>query len=99
MKFEMALRLLGLSEWELSPDRIREAFAYEIKLAHPDTAAMGTLAPTVSTLQEAREVLLNRVNGADLACKQCHGTGKVRMTGSIAYRECGVCKGTGDKRE
>lgn len=97
MKLREAIELLGLSEWELEPDRIREAFRHEVMKHHPDTQgqAMGEeTGRTIDQLKAARDTLLNRRNVDEFACRTCKGTGSVRYR--MGTRPCGACKGTGD---
>ena len=93
MKFGTALELLGISEWEATPERAREAFNSEVKRLHPDTGGEGA---DISKLIAARNLVLNRRNDAEFACKQCKGKGTV--SARMGVKPCGACKGTGETR-
>jgi DnaJ-class molecular chaperone len=95
MKLSYAAALLGVNEGA-SKESVREAWALAVKAAHPDTGASPVRAAAViEKLTEARDLLLNALAGADLACKLCGGTGKVRAT--LGARDCTACNGTGER--
>lgn len=96
MKRELALQLLCLDKAKttLTPEIVMEAFRARVKLAHPDTAPGACLErPLVQDLLCAKKILLAQLTDADSACKLCSGVGMVR--GTVGYRACVACKGTG----
>ncbi len=99
MTRDTALQLLGLSDWEVTPERVQEAFTFEVKRMHPDTvhADPVTGAPVdFDRLKQARDLLRQVVAGEDLRCKPCGGRGTVRHR--MGVKPCGACKGTGDRQ-
>lgn len=94
MGYDAALELLQLRPtYDVST--IKAAFARRCRESHPDTFdAGGDPTVTIDALQAARDVLLQAALGMNRACKLCRGVGQVR--GSVGWRRCGACKGTGD---
>lgn len=94
------LGLVGTALAELTDPQIRLAFANAVKLHHPDTApdkdAPARIVWTVDALKAARDVLLNRRNVAEFACKTCKGKGTVRYR--MGTKRCEACRGTGETR-
>lgn len=94
--------LLGLTPGEATSVRaVRAAFSRSVRLCHPDTAENGgashaPIGNTIGQMQAARDLLLAHLNGLNLCCKLCGGSGTVR--GRLGRTECVTCNGTGDKQ-
>lgn len=91
MNRSTALRILSLTDKDLSPDAVRTAYRRAAKAAHPDAGGTGDQA----LLQQARDRLLDE-EPAPLAgiCPMCRGSGYVRGNGLMAQL-CVSCGGTG----
>lgn len=96
-----ARKLLGLENAapDLTEAIITRAYRAALVKHHPDTCAVvpykDAAAPMPAQLQQAREVLRQVATGANNACAQCRGRGKVPHRMGTAT--CGACQGTGDK--
>jgi DnaJ-class molecular chaperone len=95
MHWNDAKQALGLTGVHIDAVTVRKAWAEAVKRTHPDTATDSRNVTYSEKLTEARDFLLAALAGADLACKLCNGTGKVRA--SLGARECAACNGTGDR--
>jgi hypothetical protein len=103
-----AAKILGLLPCETGSLRsVRAAFARSVRAVHPDVRVVTKPGETfgkfeifntphgVGVYQMARDVLIERIASQNRACKLCSGRGKVRA--GMGWRQCGACKGTGDR--
>lgn len=91
-----ALFLLGFDTADLrarDPETIKAAFNQRVKETHPDALKLGGTCD-MDQLKQARELLLNRRNVSEFACKQCKGKGNVPAR--MGVKSCAACKGTGE---
>lgn len=90
-----ALSLLGLDKAAvtLTPEIVQTAFRRAMVQHHPDTGGHAT---NIAVYQAARKVLMDNLTDADSACKLCKGAAMVR--GTMGYRACVACNGTGVRR-
>lgn len=99
MKYSEARSILGLNNaaCTLTAEIVVEAWRAACKANHPDTVdtAKARIVWTIDHLTMAKKTLLDDLEGADLACKLCGGSGKVRAKFGVAT--CNQCRGTGDK--
>lgn len=102
MKYSEARKVLGLESaaCTLTEEIVVTAWRGRCKTHHPDTAAVHKALGqepryTIDQLTLAKKTLLDDLEGADLACKLCNGSGKVRAKFGVAT--CNQCRGTGDK--
>lgn len=74
---------------ELTADAITAAFRRAVMADHPDHGGAGM---QIDALRRARDVLMRQVAApAVLPCPQCAGSG------TVGWRRCAACDGTGDR--
>lgn len=102
------LGLIGTALDEMDVAAVRRAFTIGVKLAHPDTAqeyanqqhaikAVGeeVVMRSMAELKQARDLLINHLEGRKPRCKMCGGSGKQRSR--FGSSDCTSCKGTGEQ--